>query len=274
MTKLAIFTLALLFSGVLAGHAAQATQNQIQPSPGSYNPYDEATINGTVKKIEQIPRTGGGATHISVATYMGTFDVHLGPVAFLEDQDVSPAAGDHVTITGSLTTVGGQQVLLAREITDKGKTAMLRDRDGNPLWAGPGSESGYGQQMVEGDANSADTGSGRILARTSSLYDANTVTSLSGTIEQVQSSCGPWRGSYAVLNTDTGNVNVMLGPAAFLSQNNLALKAGDQVDITGSMLDIDGIGVLVARSISSRGQTLQLRDEQGMPLWAAPTKIR
>jgi hypothetical protein len=63
--------------------------------------------------------------------------VHFGPVDFLNKQKISVAAGEAVEITGSRVTMGGERVLLARQIKKGTQSWTLRDATGRPLWAGP-----------------------------------------------------------------------------------------------------------------------------------------
>ncbi len=91
-----------------------------------------------------------------------------------------------------------------------------------------------------------------------------------GTIQSVQNNASfcRWGGTEVVLKTDKGTVNVVLGPTAFLTQNNFAVATGDELTVTGFNLTSQGAPYLIAGEVTKAGNTLTLRDTQGFPAWA------
>jgi hypothetical protein len=73
---------------------------------------------------------------------------------------------------------------------------------------------------------------------------------------------------HVTLQADDRSVDVHLGPTWFLQRAGVALAKGDQVEVTGSMVEADGHAFLVARELRKGGQTVTLRDERGVPAWA------
>jgi hypothetical protein len=71
----------------------------------------------------------------------------------------------------------------------------------------------------------------------------------------------------AVLKTEQGNLRVHLGPGWYLEQEGVALKAGDTLEVTGSNVTVGQQPTIIAKDIQVNGKTLNLRDEQGLPLW-------
>jgi hypothetical protein len=67
-----------------------------------------------------------------------TFDVHLGPAAFVSSKNFEFAKGDRIAVTGSKVKMSGEDVIIAREIKKADKTLTLRDAQGFPLWSGRG----------------------------------------------------------------------------------------------------------------------------------------
>jgi hypothetical protein len=133
---------ALAFS-VAAPVLAQA-QGRGEGSP-RYDVTTEATITGTVESVEQITAPGGGrgrrglgGTHITLKTSADTFDVHLGPTAFLNEKKVAIAKGDTLTVVGSRVTVDSERVFIAKEVKKGESVWTLRDAAGLPLWRGRG----------------------------------------------------------------------------------------------------------------------------------------
>lgn len=120
----------------------------------------------------------------------------------------------------------------------------------------------------QGPAAGAGNGSGPALGR---IYDPASVTTLSGTVADV--SVAPGRrgsraGTHIRLESEGKATEVHLGPSWFLEREKLELSKGDSVEVTGSLLDWDGEPLLVAREIRKGGQTVVLRDEQGVPAWS------
>ena len=101
-----------------------------------YDASTEVTISGTVQDVlhPQMGRMDG--THLVLKTETETIEVHLGPSNFVSDKGFTFAKGDSVQVLGSKVTIGGNQAVLAREVTKDGKTLTLRDKTGRPLWAG------------------------------------------------------------------------------------------------------------------------------------------
>jgi len=104
--------------------------------PG-YQVSTETTITGTVEDVVQPARGRMMGTHLLVKTEAGTIEVHLGPSAFLSREGFSFAKGDTVEVVGSKMTMGGGEVIIARELSKDGKKLTLRDKTGRPVWAGP-----------------------------------------------------------------------------------------------------------------------------------------
>ena len=129
-----------------------------------------------------------------------------------------------------------------------------------------------GQQMGQGmmgQQGQMGPGMMRGRMRGANIYNPQTETTISGTVQEVSHYiCGPWAGTYTILSTPQGPVNAQLGPSEYLQQQNLRIQPGDQIQVTGSQLNIDGIEVLLARSVTGAGQTVALRNQQGMPMWA------
>jgi len=71
-----------------------------------------------------------------------------------------------------------------------------------------------------------------------------------------------------VLRTEQNeNWMVSLGPGSYLEENNFELSNGDRVTVTGSRVTIQGRPTLMATEIEKNGQRLQLRNQNGVPVW-------
>ena len=70
------------------------------------------------------------------------------------------------------------------------------------------------------------------------------------------------------VKTDEGKtITVFLGPRDYISRQNFLVASGDRVTVTGADAKIGSRSVLLATQITSKGESLQLRDVNGNPLW-------
>ena len=106
------------------------------------------------------------------------------------------------------------------------------------------------------------------------LYNPQTVTTVAGQVESLENlpPMGPGGGRgmmhlTASLKTDQGSITIHLGPAWYLEQQQLALKIGDALEVTGSKVTLNQKPTIIAKELRVNGKTLKLRDEQGFPLW-------
>lgn len=102
-----------------------------------FNPNTIEEVQGTVMKVEQInPEKGMSAgLHLMVSTAnQEQISVHLGPVWFLDKQEMNFANGDAITITGSRIVYENHPAIIALEITKGTHVLLLRDRKGFPQW--------------------------------------------------------------------------------------------------------------------------------------------
>ncbi len=112
-------------------------------------------------------------------------------------------------------------------------------------------------------AQGAAPGNGR-------MYNASTETTITGTVAEVQQTTGRrgWAGTHLLLNTEAGKVEVHVGPSTYLAEHQFSFAQGNQVEVVGSRVNLQGSDALIARQIKKDGKTLPLRDEHGLPLWS------
>jgi len=105
-------------------------------------------------------------------------------------------------------------------------------------------------------------------------YDLATETTISGTVDAVQTMQPPGRGMgggggiHLVFNVSTGPIAVHVGPAAYVQSKSFTFEKGDALTVTGSKVTMNGEEVVIAREIVKGDQRLTLRDAKGFPLWA------
>jgi len=273
-------TLLILVTVLLIAPTAIAGNNRGGGNQGNGNRYFDpdtvTTVSGELTRLyaDWEPRghgnhTGEG-THFELRTGDGTtYDLILGPALYLGDNGISLSVGETVTVTGSVVdsyyaAFSENQYLIATRIVADGVTLDLRDDDGYPLWRG-GSGGGLGGFGPNGEH----------------YFDPATVATLSGTLIESLNfwSCygyGNYTGSgmHFLFQSNSGAVfYAMLGPWWYLEDNGIELEVGLRVTITGSVVDpyyegYDDHSYLIATEITSGGVAVQLRDEDGYPLWS------
>lgn len=70
------------------------------------------------------------------------------------------------------------------------------------------------------------------------------------------------------VKTDKEKVTVHLGPAWYVDAHPPRLESGDEMEVEGSRVSIDGKPALVAREVRKGGEVLALRNDAGIPAWA------
>lgn len=102
------------------------------------------------------------------------------------------------------------------------------------------------------------------------MYNPATEVKVNGTIEEVQQiqGRGAWSGTHLTLKTDSGTLQVHIGPSSYLSEKGFSLTKGDKVEVLGSKVTMNSKETLLAREITKDNKTLTLRNAQGIPLWS------
>jgi len=110
-------------------------------------------------------------------------------------------------------------------------------------------------------------GMGQQLSRN---YDPQSVVSVKGTvnkIERYQYGQGRYYGIHVLLNTQEEVLSVHLGPAWFI-ENKMKIELNDVLEIRGSKIVYNDTLTVIAAQIKKGDQTLQLRNEIGIPVWS------
>jgi len=105
-------------------------------------------------------------------------------------------------------------------------------------------------------------------------YDPSTVVSMSGTVvaeTRIDRGMGH-KGVHLTLKTADGEISVHLGPDFWVDEQKTKISKGDQITVKGSKVTFDGKPALIAQSIRRGGETIDLRDTSGKPLWSGPPK--
>lgn len=132
-----VLIMTLLFGCFGAAFLVQAEDKSA--SGHSAFPYDSAqqvTISGKIQEVKeyQCPVSGTVGAHITVKSDSGTMEVHLAPVTFLKDYEITLRAGDEVKVVGAKIVVEGKPALMARTVAVGDTVFTFRDPNGKPLW--------------------------------------------------------------------------------------------------------------------------------------------
>ena len=101
-----------------------------------FNPGTVGTVSGEVVRVEQAFSGSGQdyCVHALLKTPQGQVTAILAPKGYMEEQGLTIAPKDRVTVTGSLISVLGKPFLLAMEVQGD-RTMKLREASGRPAWA-------------------------------------------------------------------------------------------------------------------------------------------
>lgn len=110
-------------------------------------------------------------------------------------------------------------------------------------------------------------------------YDSATEVTLKATIQEVKEqgcpSCGRNQtGTHLTVQAEGSTFDVHLGPTRFLTKNNFTFAKGESVEIIGSKVKVGEAEAVLAREVKRSGQTLTLRNAQGIPAWAGGRRGR
>ncbi len=180
-------------------------------------------------------------------TTSGEIYVELGPSMFWQQQPVSLAVGETVSVDGFYN--GEQYHAVSVSKTD-GTQLAVRTADGLPLWSGGANNSngngGQGQQ-AGGDAV--------LVAPDEWVTIEGVVTVASGNALTMQT-----------VNAET--INLQLGQRSFVDTQHITFAVGDEITVLGYWQGTQ----FKAGEITNvqTGERLMLLDPNGRPLWGGP----
>jgi hypothetical protein len=236
--------------------------------------YDQQTVETVAGEVVEVflvesqRRASALGAHMRVRTPVETIAVHLGPMWFIEAQDLEIKPGERVLVTGSRVTIDRQPAILAATVQlGDGDALIFRDEDGFPRWSvaarrrpGAGARAGWwrGADYVP-------------------LYDPASIEVVHGTIVEMGFHTPrymPGLGWHLTLRTADDTRTVHLGPDWFLRRQDFPLAAGDEITVTGSRVEFEGKPILIAGEVRRGEEVLELRDARGVPRWTASRQAR
>jgi len=112
-----------------------------------------------------------------------------------------------------------------------------------------------------------------LVAQTPARYDRVAERTFMGVIKSVGSypADDGLVGVHVDLQTANGIVDVRVGPAMFIGQQNFWLFADEQLVVIGAPVSRDGSGPVWAKTLQKGSSVLVLRSDEGLPTWKPTT---
>jgi len=212
---------------------APATTARVIQAQGAVG--DPWQANGTIGALEDFGFT--------LITAEDEFYVELGPPTYWQQQAVTLAEGDEISVEGY---DNGDQIH-ARVVALGNAELVLRNESGQPMWAGGASNAGSNQQ-----------GAGQMHLQ---VAPEDWLT-LAGTIDTVTN-------GQVTLSVDDGSVlNLQMGRPDFWQSQGVTLTTGDPVEVLGFWSGDQFLPGDIRKM--ETGETIMLRDPNGRQLWAGP----
>lgn len=104
-------------------------------TPGSYNIANDVSLQGTVLSFTENSQTPPIGAHVLLQTAAGNVDVHLGDARFLRLAKLNITQGASVRFVGQMSSVGTNQIFLARLVQVGTQLVAVRSDHGLPLGA-------------------------------------------------------------------------------------------------------------------------------------------
>jgi hypothetical protein len=113
--------------------------------------------------------------------------------------------------------------------------------------------------------------SGVALCQTSATpkYDVSTETKMNGIVQELKflPPSGAKPQARLLMKSGTDDVEIYLCPKSFLDDMGVTFKKGDEIQVTGSKVKLDGAELTLARVVSKGEDKLILRFDNGKPVW-------
>lgn len=218
-----------------------------------------ATFDGTISEVVGFicqvgdgNNTGNGMHYVFTSDSGQTLYAMFGPFWYLDNNGIELEEGTAVSLTGSVVAAYNENFteydyIIVTKLVVGGTELVIRDDDGLPQW--------------KGDPKG--------LYYNSPQYTKSQVQTMNATVVSVRTRT---RGEYVdagvelkIRTQDNQRLRVYLGPQYYCEQEGLAVKAGDQIRLRGSVQDRD----MVCQYLQTGdGPKIKFRDRKGNPTWA------
>lgn len=132
-----IMLIAVAITALLIVNTLNAQGRGMRNQNRNYDVNTVVTMQGEVTSVETQQGKGRSiGLHLMLKTDDGEISVHVGPVWYLEDVNLTLEKGDRIEVTGSKIDYEGSPALIAAKIVKAENTTELRNANGIPNWAG------------------------------------------------------------------------------------------------------------------------------------------
>lgn len=103
------------------------------------------------------------------------------------------------------------------------------------------------------------------------MYDPKTVTTLVGevvAVERITPTQGMSYGIHLIVKAGQETVSVHLGPAWYIENQDIKIVPKDKIEVKGSRITFQGKPAIIAATVKKGAETLELRNENGFPVWS------
>ncbi len=117
-------------------------------------------------------------------------------------------------------------------------------------------------QQYQGEEQPQDNAPGQINLQNAQSYQGQIVQMIEVNDDEGSHLIG------IILKTDRGTLPVFLGPRCYVGGGQ-RLSPGQEIEVTGVERFQNGKVTIIAKEATVNGWTIQLRDNEGTPLWSA-----
>jgi len=96
-------------------------------------------------------------------------------------------------------------------------------------------------------------------------YDKSSEVKIKGVVDDVKTAAD--NTIHITLKCEKGSLDVLVAPQNFLKEMEITFAKGDEVEVLGSQLTVDGNALLLVREVTRNGDVMMMRDEHGKPVW-------
>lgn len=123
--------------------------------------------------------------------------------------------------------------------------------------------------LALGAAAGAFAGEKASVASDTPRYDTRAEYVVKATVTEVKThaSVVGYEDTHMIVTTSVGEMEVHVGPTAYLAKRGFQIQSGDQIVVTGCKTVYENKPVLVAREIQHGKQSVTLRNSSGQPVW-------
>ena len=132
---LVVFVCAGVYAGSAFAQRPGVNAVPAQQTPGSYNIANDVALQGTVLSFTENSQMPPIGAHVLLQTAAGNVDVHLGDARLLHLAKLNITQGASVRFIGQMSSVGTNQIFLARLVQLGTQVVAVRSDHGLPLAA-------------------------------------------------------------------------------------------------------------------------------------------